>query len=351
MKAPALLTLLLPLRLLFVLVGVAAPAGAAEPLGRGVALGLFAEDPGWSYRPLLDEIRQLGADHVELVVAWYQRDVSAVEIGAHPRFTAPDGAVARAIRDARAAGLKVMVFPIVRVELQRSPDDWRGTLRPRDRAAWFRSYRRQLLRLARLAAGAGALALSLGSELSTLDVEPDGWTSLAADVRRVFRGPLIYSGNWDHFERVAIYDLVDYAGVCAYFALAEREDARRRAVPVAELAGRWQELRARLEQFARAVHRPLLLTEVGYLSQRGAAAWPWQEGAAEPVDLEEQRRCYQAFRIVWQEPSPLLAGVYFWNWYGWGGPTSRGYTPRGKPAAEEIKHFFAGRTPHVERRE
>ena len=35
-----------------------------------------------------------------------------------------------------------------------------------------------------------------------------------------------------------------------------------------------------------------------------------------------------------------LRGVYFWNYYGWGGRVSRGYTPRHKPAAEEIERYF-----------
>jgi hypothetical protein len=82
-----------------------------------------------------------------------------------------------------------------------------------------------------------------------------------------------------------------------------------------------------------------LFTELGYLSQRGAAAWPWDEGARKPVDLDEQRRCYAAFRLAWSGSS-ILSGVYFWNWYGWGGAASRGYTPRGKPAADEIRAYF-----------
>src|SRR5438105_15888432 len=93
-------------------VGLAAP----PRLQRGIALGLFSEDPGWSYRPLLDEIAATGADHVELVVAWYLDDVHATAIHEHPRFTAPEDAIERAIRDAHAAGLGVLLFPIVRLE-------------------------------------------------------------------------------------------------------------------------------------------------------------------------------------------------------------------------------------------
>jgi hypothetical protein len=310
-------------------------AATPAPLQRGIALGLFAEDPGWSYRPLLDEIRATGADHVELVVAWYLDDVAATEVREHPRFSAPASAIERAIADAHAAGLKVLLFPILRLEHPASPDDWRGTLRPRDRAAFFASYRRALVALARLAERSRVELVSVGSELSTLDGERAPWLPLIDAVRAVYRGPLTYSGNWDHFRKVAFYDRLDYAGLCAYFALAPDG-----AHPTDEdLVRSWRDLRIELERFGARVGRPLLFTEVGYLSQRGAASWPWAEGASQPVDLDEQRRCYAAFRRVWR--GATLGGVYFWNWYGWGGATSGGYTPRGKPASEEIRKFFA----------
>lgn len=311
---------------------------ARGQLGRGVALGLFAEDPGWSYRPLLDEIKALGADHVELVVAWYQEDASSTEIGEHPRFTAPLSAVRQAMRDARAAGLGVVLFPIVRLTNPRGADEWRGTLHPRDRAAWFASYGARLAELAKLASSEHAAALSIGSELSTLDGENDrdAWRAVIARVKKRFAGPLLYSGNWDHFERVAVYEQVDLAGVCAYFALAERDGAADDET----LTRGWRDGRARLERFSKIVAKPLVLTEVGYRSVKGAAAAPWDEGGGGIVDLDEQRRCYAAFRRIWSDAS--LAGVFFWNWYGWGGPTSRSYTPRNKPASDEIRRFFDG---------
>jgi hypothetical protein len=305
---------------------------------RGVSLGLFAEDPGWSYRPLLNEIAATGADHVELVVAWYQTDGAATEIGEHPRFSAPPSAVRAAIRDAHAAGLAVLLFPIVRLSAPRN-GDWRGTLHPDDRAAWWRSYGARLEALARLAAEEHVAMLSVGSELSTLDgpADHDAWAQLIARVRRRFGGPLIYSGNWDHFRDVALYDLVDRIGLCAYFALVDAGGAHT----VDDLIRGWRDWRAELARFARTRGRPLTLTEVGYRSIAGVGASPWDEGTPGAIDLDEQRRCYEAFRRVWQgAPPDLLAGVYFWNWYGWGGPTSRSYSPRGKPAADELRQLF-----------
>lgn len=325
----------------FALAASIAPFGSASaaPLQRGVALGLFSEDEGFSYRPLLDEIAKTGADHVELVVAWYLEDVRSVEIREHPRYTAPIDAVERAIDDAHKAGLRVFLFPIVRLEKQANPDEWRGTLRPRNKPALFASYTRALLRLAKLAQKTKVELLSVGSELSTLDVDHESWAPLIRAVRKTYNGPLTYSGNWDHYNKVAIYDLLDYVGLCGYFKLSETTD---QTVNTTTLQSRWRQLRDELLAFATKLGHPILFTEVGYLSQKGASAWPWNEGATEPVDLEDQRRCYEAFRRVWAEVTDRgkFAGAYFWNWYGWGGAGSGGYTPRGKPAVGEMRGFF-----------
>ncbi len=317
----------------------AGTAGAA-PFQRGVSLGLFSEDPLWSYKGLLKEIAALGASHVELVVAYYQRDAASTDIYYHPRFTAPDDTVRTAIREAHALGLKVMLFPIVRLEAPRTDKEWRGTLAPADGAAWWRSYGERLDNLARMAAREGVEVLSVGSELSTLDRDHGPWQALIARVRQVFHGQLTYSGNWDHYQDVGIYDLVDLVGVCGYFSLVDR--LSRPPYAVDQLMAGWRELREKLERFVKEKGKPLLFTELGYLSQTGASAWPWDEGATKPADLEEQRRCYEAFVRTWTA-APALGGVYFWNWYGWGGSTSGGYTPRGKPATDEIRAFFGGR--------
>ena len=51
-----------------------------------------------------------------------------------------------------------------------------------------------------------------------------------------------------------------------------------------------------------------------------------------------------AFRLAWTEPLAArrrLDGLYIWNWYGYGGPGTTSYTPRGKPAAMTVKRILA----------
>jgi hypothetical protein len=318
-----------------------APAAAVTglpPAQRGVALGLYSEDPDWDYGEFLDEIAAAGATHVSIVVPWFVETIRDTEVFAHPRYTAPMSTVERCIRDARARGLEVFLFPILRVE-DRSDGGWRGTLAPRDVDAFFASYTGFVLRFAALAERLCVPLLSIGSELASMEGHERSWRLLIGEVREAYGGALTYSSNWDHYEQVGFFDDLDYAGVTGYFELVDKNQTPPPEPETDELIHGWREQHLRLMRWQRRVGKPLLLTEVGYLSQRGAAARPWDEGADEPLDLELQRRCYEAVRRVW-DGERRLAGLYFWNWFGWGGPDSNEYTPRDKPAAAELSAWY-----------
>lgn len=306
---------------------------------RGVALGLFAEDVSFDYGPLLDEIAALGASHVALIVPFYQEHGASVALALHTRLSPSLEATAEAIRAARRRGLEVTLFPIVRL-LHPRPGEWRGTLAPADREAWFASYGDLLGDHAALAQALGATRLVIGSELSTLDGERARWAALIERLRALFGGPLLYSANWDHFREAPLLDQVDEAGVVAYFELREKEPGKPSPSDVPALERRWRVLRTELEAWrARRPDQPFVFTEVGYRSRAGASATPWDETPGGTVDLDEQRRAFEAFRLAWQGSSSL-AGYYVWNWYGYGGDRSLGYTPRGKPAAAEIERLL-----------
>jgi hypothetical protein len=313
-------------------------APTAPPPQRGIALGLYSEDPEWSYGFFFDEIKTTGASHVAIVVPWYMKDSRSSTIFEHPRFTVPMSTVERAIADARERGLEVFLFPILRVEDQ-SDGGWRGSLSPRDVDAFFRNYTEYIVRFAHLAEALRVPLMSVGSELSTMDLHEQRWRRIIAAVRQVYRGELTYSANWDHYREVRFWDVLDHAGVTGYFELADKHETPPDDPDLAQLIEAWREHYMRLMRWQHRTGKPLILTEVGYLSQRGAAARPWNEGASEPIDLDLQRRCYEAFRKIWDD-EPRLSGAYFWNWFGWGGPASSEYTPRGKPAAQEIAAWY-----------
>jgi hypothetical protein len=312
---------------------------AADIKQRGVALGLFAEDVSFSYAPLLQEIAALGATHVSLVVPLYQTNGASTALKLHTRLSPTLEAIADAIRLSRRAGLDVTLFPIVRLSEPRNPKEWRGTLAPADRNAWFASYSSLLADLASLGALTGASRLVVGSELSSLDGDLARWRPLLERIRALFTGTLMYSANWDHYRDVRLYDLVDEIGVVAYFSLREKDGPS----DVPALTARWRSLRREIELNLGAYAKPFVLTELGYRSRAGATAAPWDEVPGGVPDVDEQTRAFQAFRQAWtargQAPS-RLAGLYVWNWYGYGGPATTSYTPRGKPAVEVVRQIL-----------
>jgi hypothetical protein len=310
-----------------------------DPVQRGVALGLFAEDVSFSYAPLIGEIAALGADHIALVVPLYQTHAASTRLYLHTRLSPTLEAVADAIREARRAGLEVTVFPIVRLAQPRSPREWRGTLEPADIDAWFASYGQQVGDLASLASLTGASRLVVGSELSTLDGDLPRWQHLLRLLRAVYSGTLVYSANWDHYREARLFQLVDEIGVVGYFGLREKEDPS----DVSALSASWRRIGRELEMALAVYDKPFLFTEVGYRSRADATAAPWDESSGGVPDLDEQRRGFEAFRQAFTLPETSrrrIDGLYIWNWYGYGGTGTTGYTPRGKPAAAVVRQIL-----------
>jgi len=301
---------------------------------RGVALGLFAEDVSFSYGPLLAEIVALGATHVSLVVPLYQTDATTHDIALHTRYSPTLTALADVARAAKRDGLQVTIFPIIRLSSP-GPGQWRGTLAPRDRDAWFRRYLDLLGELGAVASLTGATRLVVGSELSSLEDDLDHWRPVIERVRAIFPGKLVYSANWDHYRSTALYELVDEDGISGYFNLREASAPTDDAT----LDAGWRRARREIEAWHIGRNHPFIFTELGYRSRKGVTAAPWDEGPGGTPDIDEQRRAFASFRRVWATAA-VLDGVYVWNWYGYGGIDTTSYTPRGKPAEIEVRSLL-----------
>jgi hypothetical protein len=304
---------------------------------RGASLGLFASDPGYDYGTMVRELAARGASDVLLVIPWTQSHRLAHDPGPGP--DAPrERTIARTVAQARRAGLRVALMPIVRLR-RPAPGRWRGTLDPPSPARWLTRYGASLERLATVAARGGAHRLVVGSELLSLEAHAEGWRALVRRVRRRFAGRVAYATNWDDLD-VPFADALDEVGVSAYFPLARAGERPS----VDTLAARWAAPLDRLGALGRATGRPVFLAEVGYPSREGAAAAPWRVDPAAPVSPASQARAFDAFCRSAAE-DPRLSGYYVWNWFGFGGPSDGGYAPRGKPAAAVLERCFRRRSP------
>ncbi len=306
---------------------------------KGVALGVFKASEGMSYyRSSLEDIAALGASHLSVPVFVLQDSVDSVTHFTRPSDGASREQYERVIREvidyAHRMGLKVLLTPIVNLD-RPGEKEWRGTIAPGDWEAWFESYRGMIRHYARLAAEMDVEYLSVGTELVSAERFTGQWRETIAEVRGIFPGQLTYSANWDRYVRVAFWDDLDFLGISAYYELSESEDPT-----VEQLVSAWRPVKADLLRWQARWNKPLLFTEIGYMSQSGVAGHPWNYVSEKSLDLEAQRRCYEALRLAW-EGEEQFAGLYLWIWEpDRRGGGDRGYNFAGKPAEEVVRDWY-----------
>ncbi|MCY3738829.1 MAG: hypothetical protein OXG13_20685 [Gemmatimonadaceae bacterium] len=295
----------------------------------------------------LEHLRRVNVEWTALNPFAYQRTVddAALRFGRDP----PDDHLRHGIREARRLGFKVMLKPHVWVRRQ-SSDHWRGTIGMATEEAWqqwWSHYESFVLHYARIAAEEGVEIFCVGVELTRVARErPEDWRRLIARVREAYPGPLTYAANWwEEYDRVEFWDALDYIGVNAFFPLTEPPDpGLEQPDPTLE------QLRAgavRVADEIEALHqltgRPVLLTEIGYKSVRGASLrpWEWTRRPEPDLSMEEQALCYQAvLEAFW--PRPWFHGMYWWKWHSdlRGGEEQGGFTPHGKPAERVLTEWY-----------
>jgi hypothetical protein len=188
---------------------------------------------------------------------------------------------------------------------------------------------------AQLAARARAELLTVGDELTSMTRHEAAFRGVIDSARRFFRGHLTYAANWvQEAEQVTFWRALDYIGVDAYMPLTHKGER----ADVAALIAAWQPWVARLDRLQRRVGRPVLFTELGYESRRGAAALP-SGPAAGTIDQRNQAAAYAAAYRVWARV-PWFRGIYWWEWSadGRNATTADGsYRPAGKLAEAAIR--------------
>ena len=309
---------------------------------KGMALGLYSKNPHYAYQKELEEIQALGATHVSLIVAWYQKDSTSNKIyplyperGAYGDFdTTPDSKIIDTIQRAHHLGLKVFLFPILRLE-ERKDKEWRGNIKPSRKNIWLKSYQKFIGHYTKLASVNQVDLLAVGSELCSMESETLFWKKLIKNIRSHYQGQLLYSANWDHFKTINFWEDLDYLGLNGYYEVAPSPTAT-----ASEINEKWMTVETDVQEWqSKHQNKKLIFTEIGYPSIDGGCEKPWDYTRTTPVDLDEQALCYQSFFETWVQ-NKNFAGVYFWNWYGQGGPNDRTYTPRGKPAEKVLTEWY-----------
>ena len=230
------------------------------------------------------------------------------------------------IRQAHQQGMRVLLKPH-----SRKPSE-QDLPKPEDVAAWFRNHLAFILEYAKFAERTHADLFCVGTEFGWLSRYESEWRALIGEVRKVYRGPLVYAPNHGpEFENVQFWDALDYIGIDNYYPLGDDYSTAKVLESVEKVQSRFQ--------------KPVVFTEAGFSAAVGAHKEPWADETNYPLSLEVQERCYEALLQTFYA-KPWFHGFYWWKvgTNGYGGPQNNSMTPWRKPAMEILKRYYVSPT-------
>lgn len=313
------------------------------PQPRGMVLGLYAGLPDYDYREELERIRQAGATCVSLQAIYRMDTWHSDRTHRHPTSSPTERALRRTFRQARDLQLRIMFFPTINLRNEAENETWwRGNIRPDHWDAWWADYTAFNVHLARIAQEEGVEWYSLGTEMGTTHRFPERWRALAAEVRKVFKGKLTYSVNFDSHDSFTFGDCLDVIGMNTYDPIDKHAE-----YPSPEaINNAWWWIVYKARTLHARFGKPVMVTEVGYPSVAHAHVGPWDFRSDKPCDLELQDLLVGgALKVLrnWSDGEAVFYYLYGenLNQKPVGGPLDRTYAVWGKPAEATLRAYFA----------
>lgn len=325
----------------------------------GMSLNVYHAEPFTLYLKALDQIAETGFNSVQVVTPMFQRDGSAsqIELLRGPGRGPSRQQLVTILRRAQSLGLRTCFMPQVNFTEPRG-NEWRGKIQPDQWSAWWSSYEVAIEYFLGIAIDVGTDLFSVGCELlSTQKPEHlSRWQALIAKSRKSFNGHLIYSTNWDAYDKVGFWRSLDAIGISGYWDLtthaADRDNPTDR-----DLQARWHQIIDQVLAFAESQRRPVLLSELGYPCLPWALKDPWNYVPVGNMTADEkiQWRGLKSFLDAWRElivppqTEPTIQnrdrrilGVLFYEWdvYHRGDDQDTGYGIRGKSSHQLLKSWI-----------
>lgn len=253
-------------------------------------------------------VKNLGANTVMISVPIFTSSFTSNSVysGVDPSNTAyctPSIAdLTTVITALQSAGLEVVVRPLLE-ETNIQPSNWRGSLAPTDRAAWFASYRATISPFLQLSSQLGVKGFTVQSEMQSLNSDPH-WSSLIAWAHTQYAGQLVWNP-----------DLLPYVpGVITrpttttsldYYPIVNLPDS----ATITQLVAGWN-------TWWTSEPRPVVpmqttMAEVGILAQDGVYPTPWAHSAPGAFNQSIQSNWITAACQFYREHH--FGGILFWD--------------------------------------
>jgi hypothetical protein len=290
---------------------------------------------------IIDYAISLNANSVAVTFPFFTYGITSDTVYAKPTVTPSPSHIAIFLAAAAKAHIRVTLRPVLDENALRaqSPQAWRGSIEPQDRAAWFRSYRKLLLPYVAAAQAGHAATFVLGTELLSLEGAPQ-WPGLVGSLGSVYGGELTYDENYDEFAWGSAHPPVPSHNVDAYPQLGLPDNAS-----VASLTQGWD---AWLGAHPLSERRELILSEIGIDAVAGSYQnpWAWFRRTTRPIDTRVQAAWYQA--VCDAVSAEQIGGGIYWYEVNFdaspGDPSpfeSDRLTFLDRPAQQVIRNCFA----------
>ena len=255
---------------------------------------------------IIDYAISLNANSVTVTIPFFTYGPTSDTVYAKRNVTPSSSHIAIFLAVAAKAHIRVTLRPVLNEDalVARNPQAWRGSIEPKSRGDWFRSYRELLLPYAAAAQAGRAATFVLGTELTSLEGAPQ-WPWLVRSVRSVYRGHLTYDLNHDEFAAGTANPPIPSHNVDAYPQFGLPANAS-----IARLTSSWD---AWLAAHSLSVRRALTLSEIGIDAVAGSYTnpWAWRSLKTAPIDTRVQAAWYQAVCNA-VSTEQVGGGIYWW---------------------------------------
>ena len=282
---------------------------------RGMSYGYFAnrgEIVSEKGKESREEMYKLGLNWVCLTVVNYQETYHSTKIYADHLRTPSDHDIEEFVRDAHSRGVAVCLKPMVHSEdnvwrahigfPDLNMDDFNAYWQP-----WFESYKNFILHYAELAQRLGVEMLCIGCEMLGTEHRIYDWKYIIQEIKRVYRGALVYNTNHDHEEDQEWFNELDFLGTSAYYPVGVN------GTDYKSMVKEWEKVRERLDTIAEKNGKRFIFMEIGCRSVRDASKHPWDFTENLPYNESEQLTFYKSCMDVFYD-DPHFAGVFWWDW-------------------------------------
>ncbi len=247
--------------------------------------------------------------------------------------------VRECIKMAHSKNIKVMLKPHMWI----GRGGFTGELDFKNDLEWEvfeKNYRNYILEFAQIAENEKAEMFCMATEMeNSVEERPAFWNNIIKEIRNIYKGQLTYAENWDSYQKIPFWSLLDYIGIDGYFPISDEKSPS-----IVQLNEGWKSHKKTLQKFSGKIQKPVLFTEFGYRSCDFTAEKPWETDFSLPENEQAQANGYASFmKTIW--PEPWFAGVFIWKWFPFLDNSPRHkdtFTPQNKLGEAVLKKAFKG---------